>query len=123
VATALASVTPISGHYEGQQPASWAVTSQTPQADPQSHLTSTGNRGASLARSALEALAKRRAKEREARVPSPVSPTTVNGWWQRTVQAAEVRGITTHSLRHFFAPGLTADGCHVVTVLRSASPE
>jgi len=49
----------------------------------------------------------------------PIAPSTVNGWWQRTVKAAGVEGITIHSMRHYFASGLIADGCDVVTVQRA----
>jgi integrase len=49
----------------------------------------------------------------------PLPPTTANAWWLRTCEAAGVVGITTHSLRHYFASGLIADGCDVVTVQRA----
>lgn len=49
----------------------------------------------------------------------PISPSTVNAWWGRTVKAADVEGVTIHSLRHYFASGLIADGCDVVTVQRA----
>jgi integrase len=49
----------------------------------------------------------------------PISPTTVNSWWQRTVTAAGVRAVTIHSLRHYYASGLIAAGCDVVTVQRA----
>ena len=50
---------------------------------------------------------------------SPISPTSVNAWWKRTIKAAGVEGMTIHSLRHYFASGLIADGCDVVTVQRA----
>jgi len=50
---------------------------------------------------------------------APISPSTVNSWWQRTTRAAGVEGITVHSLRHYFASGLIAAGCDVVTVQRA----
>ncbi len=50
---------------------------------------------------------------------SPIPPTTVNDWWRRTRKAAGVDGITIHSMRHYFASGLIADGCDVVTVQRA----
>jgi integrase len=50
---------------------------------------------------------------------SPISPSTVNSWWHRTIQAAGIEGLTIHSLRHYFASGLIADGCDVVTVQRA----
>ena len=50
---------------------------------------------------------------------SPISPSTVDSWWHRTLKAAGVEGLTIHSLRHYFASGLIADGCDVVTVQRA----
>lgn len=49
----------------------------------------------------------------------PVPPTTVHSWWQRTLEAAGVDGVKIHGLRHFYASGLIAAGCDVVTVQRS----
>jgi integrase len=49
----------------------------------------------------------------------PIPPTSVNSWWQRTTKAARVTGLTLHSLRHYYASGLIADGCDVVTVQRA----
>jgi len=49
----------------------------------------------------------------------PISPTTVDAWWQRTIKAAAIEGLTLHSLRHYFASGLIAEGCDVVTVQRA----
>jgi integrase len=49
----------------------------------------------------------------------PIAPTTVNSWWQRTIKAAGVPSGKIHSLRHFYASGLIAAGCDVVTVQRS----
>lgn len=49
----------------------------------------------------------------------PIPPTSVHSWWTRTATAAGVQGITPHSLRHYFASGLIADGCDVVTVQRA----
>ena len=51
----------------------------------------------------------------------PLPPTTVNSWWKRTAspEAAEVDGVHLHGLRHFYASGLIADGCDVVTVQRA----
>ena len=48
----------------------------------------------------------------------PISPSTVNSWWVRT---RELAGLDTdlHGLRHFYASGLIADGCDVVTVQRA----
>lgn len=50
---------------------------------------------------------------------TPISPSTVNSWWQRTTKAAGIQGLTIHSLRHYFASGLIAEGCDVVTVQRA----
>jgi len=50
---------------------------------------------------------------------APISPTSVNSWWTRTITAAGVTGVTIHSLRHYYASGLIADGCDVVTVQRA----
>lgn len=52
-------------------------------------------------------------------VGRPLPPTTVNSWWQRTTRAAGVEGVHIHGLRHFYASGLIAAGCDVVTVQRS----
>lgn len=49
----------------------------------------------------------------------PVPPSTVNSWWLRTTEAAKVEGVHIHGLRHFYASGLIADGCDVVTVQRA----
>lgn len=49
----------------------------------------------------------------------PISPTTVDTWWRRTVAAAGLADITLHFLRHFYASGLIAAGCDVVTVQRA----
>ncbi|MGY1730151.1 tyrosine-type recombinase/integrase [Geodermatophilus sp. SYSU D01045] len=49
----------------------------------------------------------------------PLPPSTVDSWWQRTVKAAGVTGLHIHGLRHFYASGLIAAGCDVVTVQRA----
>lgn len=49
----------------------------------------------------------------------PVPPSTANGWWTSTLARAGAQGLTTHSLRHFYASGLIAEGCDVVTVQRA----
>jgi integrase len=46
-------------------------------------------------------------------------PTTVHAWWVRTCAAAGVDGLRLHGLRHFYASGLIAAGCDVVTVQRA----
>jgi len=48
----------------------------------------------------------------------PLPPSTANGWWTAACDAAGVR-VNLHSLRHFFASGLIAAGCDVVTVQRA----
>lgn len=48
-----------------------------------------------------------------------VPPTTANGWWVRTTRSAGVAGVRLHDLRHFYASGLIAAGCDVVTVQRA----
>jgi integrase len=49
----------------------------------------------------------------------PISPGTVGTWWRVLTRRAGVSGVTPHSLRHYFASGLIADGCDVVTVQRA----
>ncbi|MGO4600081.1 tyrosine-type recombinase/integrase [Terrabacter sp. 2RAF25] len=49
----------------------------------------------------------------------PIPPTTVNAWWHRTLKTAGVEGVHIHGLRHFYASGLIAAGCDVVTVQRA----
>lgn len=49
----------------------------------------------------------------------PISPTTVNAWWLRTVKVAGLAPVKLHSLRHFYASGLISAGCDVVTVQRA----
>ena len=49
----------------------------------------------------------------------PVAPSTANGWWRATTTDAGAQGIHTHALRHFYASGLIAEGCDVVTVQRA----
>src|SRR5699024_191996 len=40
-------------------------------------------------------------------------------WWKKATKAAGVTGVTLHDLRHFYASGLIAAGCDVVTVTTS----
>lgn len=49
------------------------------------------------------------------------SPTrsSVNSRWVKTVKAAGVAPFKLHDLRHFYASGLIAAGCDVVTVQRA----
>lgn len=49
----------------------------------------------------------------------PLPPSTVDGWWQRTVKKAGATDLHIHGLRHFYASGLIAAGCDVVTVQRA----
>jgi integrase len=44
---------------------------------------------------------------------------TVGYWWRKTLREAGLSGIKLHDLRHFYASGLIAAGCDVVTVQRS----
>ncbi|WP_404502675.1 tyrosine-type recombinase/integrase [Arthrobacter sp. GAS37] len=39
--------------------------------------------------------------------------------WKQAREAAGIGGFTLHDLRHFYASGLVADGCDVVTVQRA----
>lgn len=49
----------------------------------------------------------------------PPHQNTIGHRWRRTVAAAGLDPIRLHSLRHFFASGLIAEGCDVVTVQRA----
>lgn len=49
----------------------------------------------------------------------PPHQNTVGYWWRKTLRAARLSGIKLHDLRHFYASGLIAAGCDVVTVQRS----
>jgi integrase len=40
-------------------------------------------------------------------------------WWAKALRGACVSGVTPHDLRHFYASGLIAAGCDVVTVQRA----
>ena len=41
-------------------------------------------------------------------------------WWRKTLTAAAgLSGISLHDCRHFYASGLIAEGCDVVTVQRA----
>jgi integrase len=48
-----------------------------------------------------------------------MSANMVAHWWRNTLKAAGLSGIKLHDLRHFYASGLIAQGCDVVTVQRS----
>jgi integrase len=49
----------------------------------------------------------------------PPHQNTVGYWWRKTQTAAGLSGIRLHDLRHFYASGLIAAGCDVVTVQRA----
>jgi integrase len=49
----------------------------------------------------------------------PPHQNTVGYWWRKTLRDADLTGIKLHDLRHFYASGLIAAGCDVVTVQRS----
>ena len=49
----------------------------------------------------------------------PPHQNTVGYWWRKTLRDAGLAGIKLHDLRHFYASGLIAAGCDVVTVQRS----
>lgn len=49
----------------------------------------------------------------------PPHQNTVSYWWRKTLADAELHQIKLHDLRHFYASGLIASGCDVVTVQRS----
>ncbi|RNM15315.1 tyrosine-type recombinase/integrase [Nocardioides pocheonensis] len=49
----------------------------------------------------------------------PLDRNAVHFRWRRATSAARVVGVRLHDLRHFFASGLIAQGCDVVTVQRA----
>jgi integrase len=49
----------------------------------------------------------------------PPYHNTIDDRWRRACKRAGVSGITLHALRHFYASGLIAAGCDVVTVQRA----
>ena len=49
----------------------------------------------------------------------PPRESTLHHRWVRTLEAAGVGRFRMHDLRHFYASGLIADGCDVVTVQRA----
>ncbi len=50
---------------------------------------------------------------------NPPHQNTIGYWWRKTLAAAGQDGIRLHDLRHFYASGLIAAGCDVVTVQRA----
>lgn len=55
----------------------------------------------------------------EASPGTPPHQNTVGYWWRQTCRRADITGVTLHDLRHFYASGLIAAGCDVVTVQRA----
>ena len=49
----------------------------------------------------------------------PPHQNTVGYWWRKAKTAAGISGVRRHDLRHFYASGLIAAGCDVVTVQRA----
>jgi integrase len=49
----------------------------------------------------------------------PIAATTANYLWNKARRAAEVLAVKLHDLRRFYASGLIAPGCDVVTVQRA----
>lgn len=49
----------------------------------------------------------------------PMPPSTVGKHWRKTLKGAGLSGVRIHDLRHFYASGLIAAGCDVVTVQRA----
>jgi integrase len=49
----------------------------------------------------------------------PPHQNTIGHRWRRTLKRAGVSGVRLHDLRHYFASGLIAAGCDVVTVQRA----
>ena len=49
----------------------------------------------------------------------PPHQNSVSERWRATCRRAGVQGFTLHDLRHFYASGLIAAGCDVVTVQRA----
>jgi integrase len=50
---------------------------------------------------------------------TPPHQNTVGHHWRKTTSAAGLTGLRLHDLRHFYASGLIASGCDVVTVQRA----
>jgi integrase len=50
---------------------------------------------------------------------NPPHQNTVGYWWRKTLRDAGLEGIKLHDLQHFYASGLIAHGCDVVTVQRA----
>jgi len=52
-------------------------------------------------------------------IGAPPHQNTIGHLWRKSSRAADVEGVTMHSLRHYYASGLIAAGCDVVTVQRA----
>lgn len=50
---------------------------------------------------------------------NPPHQNTIGYYWRKACTRAGVEGVTLHDLRHFYASGLIAAGCDVVTVQRA----
>ena len=50
---------------------------------------------------------------------NPPHQNTVGYWWRKALNTAGLDRIKLHDLRHFYASGLIAAGCDVVTVQRA----
>lgn len=50
---------------------------------------------------------------------TPPHQNTVGYWWRKTAAAAGLVGVRLHDCRHFYASGLIAAGCDVVTVQKA----
>jgi len=82
-----------------------------------------------LAESLVELLARHVERHRPGSDPSrwlfvgtsdqPPHQNTVGHRWRAACRAAGVEGVTLHDLRHYYASGLIAAGCDVVTVQRA----
>ncbi len=55
----------------------------------------------------------------EATPGQPPHQNTVGHAWRQACRRGGVNGLTLHDLRHFYASGLIANGCDVVTVQRA----
>jgi integrase len=50
---------------------------------------------------------------------APLNRNSAGHQWRQVRKAADLDGYTLHDLRHFYASGLIASGCDVVTVQRA----
>lgn len=50
---------------------------------------------------------------------NPPHQNSVGNWWRSTLAELDLEGVRLHDLRHFYASGLIASGCDVVTVQRA----